>query len=155
MFRGSVRCFSCCALVSHQRCARTPSADLFLRRAKASVQLNDHHAVLDDTRNVLKVWCCPPLAHAHEARASCRLFQHLVVSFAHTPPLCSPLQVDENNLEALLLRGRAFFALGEPNDIDTALSHFRHGLKLDPEHKARHTCPSSASCCGWPACCGV
>ncbi|KAF8395204.1 hypothetical protein HHK36_019147 [Tetracentron sinense] len=37
----------------------------------------------------------------------------------------------ENNLEALLLRGRAYYYLA---DHDVALRHFQKGLRLDPEH---------------------
>ncbi|OIW21555.1 hypothetical protein TanjilG_06248 [Lupinus angustifolius] len=41
------------------------------------------------------------------------------------------LKEDENNLEALLLRGRAFYYLA---DHDVATRHFQKGLRLDPEH---------------------
>lgn len=41
------------------------------------------------------------------------------------------LKEDENNLEALLLRGRAYYYLA---DHDVATRHFQHGLRLDPEH---------------------
>ncbi|KAF5750369.1 hypothetical protein HS088_TW03G00705 [Tripterygium wilfordii] len=41
------------------------------------------------------------------------------------------LKEDENNLEALLLRGRAYYYLA---DHDVALRHFQKGLRLDPEH---------------------
>lgn len=41
------------------------------------------------------------------------------------------LREDENNLEALLLRGRAYYYLA---DHDVALRHFQKGLRLDPEH---------------------
>ncbi|CAL0310458.1 unnamed protein product [Lupinus luteus] len=41
------------------------------------------------------------------------------------------LKEDENNLEALLLRGRAFYYSA---DHDVATRHFQKGLRLDPEH---------------------
>ncbi|KAK6943777.1 Tetratricopeptide repeat 2 [Dillenia turbinata] len=41
------------------------------------------------------------------------------------------LKEDENNLEALLLRGRAYYYLA---DHDVAMRHFQKGLRLDPEH---------------------
>ncbi|KAJ6803888.1 dnaJ protein P58IPK-like protein A [Iris pallida] len=41
------------------------------------------------------------------------------------------LKEDESNLEALLLRGRAYYYL---SDHDVALRHFQKGLRFDPEH---------------------
>ncbi|KAG1371578.1 putative DnaJ protein P58IPK [Cocos nucifera] len=41
------------------------------------------------------------------------------------------LKQDEDNLEALLLRGRAYYYL---SDHDVATRHFQKGLRLDPEH---------------------
>ncbi|XP_010037954.2 dnaJ protein P58IPK homolog isoform X1 [Eucalyptus grandis] len=41
------------------------------------------------------------------------------------------LKEDENNLEALLLRGRAYYYLA---DHDVAMRHYQKGLRLDPEH---------------------
>ncbi|CAI0471482.1 unnamed protein product [Linum tenue] len=41
------------------------------------------------------------------------------------------LREDENNLEALLLRGRAYYYLA---DHDVASKHYQKGLRLDPEH---------------------
>lgn len=41
------------------------------------------------------------------------------------------LKEDENNLNALLLRGRAYYYLA---DHDVALRHYQKGLRLDPEH---------------------
>ncbi|XP_058098692.1 dnaJ protein P58IPK homolog isoform X2 [Magnolia sinica] len=41
------------------------------------------------------------------------------------------LKEDENDLEALLLRGRAYYYLA---DHDVAFRHFQKGLRLDPEH---------------------
>ncbi|KAL9266330.1 DnaJ protein P58IPK-like protein [Drosera capensis] len=43
------------------------------------------------------------------------------------------LKEDENNLEALLLRGRAYYYLA---DHDVAQRHYQKGLRLDPEHSA-------------------
>ena len=42
------------------------------------------------------------------------------------------LKIDGDNIEALELRGGAYYVLGE---IDTAMNHYRKGLKYDPEHK--------------------
>lgn len=41
------------------------------------------------------------------------------------------LKEDENNLEALLLRGRAYYYLA---DHDVASRHYQKGLRSDPEH---------------------
>lgn len=41
------------------------------------------------------------------------------------------LKVEPENIEALELRGRAYYVLGE---METAMNHFRQGLKFDPEH---------------------
>ncbi|KAL1153452.1 hypothetical protein V6Z11_A09G177100 [Gossypium hirsutum] len=41
------------------------------------------------------------------------------------------LKEDENNLEALLLRGQAYYYLA---DHDVAQRHYQKGLRLDPEH---------------------
>lgn len=42
------------------------------------------------------------------------------------------LKAHSNHIEAYQLRGEAYFRLGEH---DTAVTHFREGLKLDPEHQ--------------------
>jgi DnaJ family protein C protein 3 len=42
------------------------------------------------------------------------------------------LKAHSNHIEAYELRGQAYFRLG---DHDTAVNHYREGLKLDPEHK--------------------
>ncbi len=42
------------------------------------------------------------------------------------------LRADPQNLAVLLLRGRAYYQLGEK---DLALKHYKSGLKSDPEHK--------------------
>lgn len=41
------------------------------------------------------------------------------------------LKEDEDNIDALLLRGRAYYYLA---DHDVALRHYQKGLRLDPEH---------------------
>lgn len=41
------------------------------------------------------------------------------------------LKLEPENLEALELRGRSYYIIGE---LDTAMNHFRTGLKFDPEH---------------------
>lgn len=41
------------------------------------------------------------------------------------------LKIEGDNLEALELRGRAYYFLGE---FDMAMNHFRKGLNSDPEH---------------------
>ncbi|KAL5546184.1 hypothetical protein UlMin_005871 [Ulmus minor] len=41
------------------------------------------------------------------------------------------LKENEDNLEALLLRGRAYYYLA---DHDVAIRHYQKGLRLDPEH---------------------
>lgn len=43
------------------------------------------------------------------------------------------LQNDKSSMEALYIRGRAYYFLGEH---DNALTHYKEGLRLDPEHRA-------------------
>jgi len=43
------------------------------------------------------------------------------------------LRIDPQNLAVLLLRGKAYYQMGEK---DLALTHFKSGLRSDPEHKA-------------------
>eukprot|EP01083_Nonionella_stella_P313329 1124326_1 len=43
------------------------------------------------------------------------------------------LRANPQNLDVLLLRGRAYYQLGEK---ELALKHYKSGLKSDPEHKA-------------------
>jgi tetratricopeptide (TPR) repeat protein len=42
------------------------------------------------------------------------------------------LKLESNNMEALELRGRAYYVIGE---LETAMNHYRTALKFDPEHK--------------------
>lgn len=42
------------------------------------------------------------------------------------------LKLESDNLEALELRGRAYYIIGE---LDTSINHYRKALKFDPEHK--------------------
>jgi DnaJ homolog subfamily C member 3 len=42
------------------------------------------------------------------------------------------LKLEGDNMEALELRGSAYYVIGE---FDTAMAHFRQALKYDPEHK--------------------
>jgi len=42
------------------------------------------------------------------------------------------LQQDQSSLDALFVRGQAYYYLGEH---DNALTHWKEGLRLDPEHK--------------------
>lgn len=46
------------------------------------------------------------------------------------------LKAHSNHIEAYELRGLAYYRLGEH---DTAIQHYREGLKLDPEHKGCKT----------------
>ena len=46
------------------------------------------------------------------------------------------LQEDKSNLAALAARGQAFYSL---NEHDTALSHYKEGLRSDPDHKQLKT----------------
>jgi len=43
------------------------------------------------------------------------------------------LKFEADSIEALELRGRSYYLLGE---LDMAMNHYRRGLKLDPEHKS-------------------
>jgi DnaJ family protein C protein 3 len=43
------------------------------------------------------------------------------------------LKLEADNMEALELRGRAYYIIGE---LETAINHYRKALHLDPEHKA-------------------
>lgn len=42
------------------------------------------------------------------------------------------LKQESDNIDALQLRGQSYYAIGE---LDSAMNHFRQGLKYDPEHK--------------------
>lgn len=42
------------------------------------------------------------------------------------------LKIESDNMEALELRGGSYYILGE---LETAMNHYRKGLKYDPEHK--------------------
>lgn len=42
------------------------------------------------------------------------------------------LKQESDNIEALELRGKSYYALGE---MESAMNHYRLGLKYDPEHK--------------------
>lgn len=46
------------------------------------------------------------------------------------------LRVQKDNIDALTLRGNAYYALGE---LDTSKEHYRMALKYDPEHKGSKT----------------
>jgi len=41
------------------------------------------------------------------------------------------IKIDSNSIEALELRGKSYYIIGE---YESAKTHFRHGLKFDPEH---------------------
>jgi DnaJ homolog subfamily C member 3 len=45
------------------------------------------------------------------------------------------LRSDDSNIEALAMRGIAMYKMGGLEELETAISHFRTGLRLDPEHK--------------------
>jgi tetratricopeptide (TPR) repeat protein len=42
------------------------------------------------------------------------------------------LKIEADNMEALELRGRAYYIIGE---LETSINHYRKALKFDPEHK--------------------
>jgi DnaJ homolog subfamily C member 3 len=46
------------------------------------------------------------------------------------------LKMERDNMEALTLRGNAYYVLGE---LDTAKEHYRQALKYDPEHAGSKT----------------
>lgn len=63
-------------------------------------------------------------------RAHCNYhLQELYDTIADTGRI---LKIEADNMEALELRGGAYYILGE---IDTAMNHYRKGLKYDPEDK--------------------
>lgn len=69
-------------------------------------------------------------AHVFLKRAWCHYqSQQYFESIADTGKV---LKIEQDNIEALQLRGDAYYHLGE---IDTAINHYRKGLKFDPEHK--------------------
>ncbi|ETW10253.1 hypothetical protein H310_00603 [Aphanomyces invadans] len=47
----------------------------------------------------------------------------------------SVLRLEPGSLEALQLRGEAYYSLGDNQSLEAAVSHFRQGLQFDPEHK--------------------
>jgi len=63
-------------------------------------------------------------------RAHCQYFAgDMYEAIADTGKL---LKIEGNNIEALELRGNAYYVLGE---LESAINHYRQGLKYDPEHK--------------------
>lgn len=77
-------------------------------------------------------------AMKHVEQASDLTFQraqalyHLGDYYGAISDLGRVLKAHSNHIEAYELRGQAYFRLG---DHDTAVNHYREGLKLDPEHK--------------------
>ncbi|GBG26359.1 DnaJ-like subfamily C member 3 [Hondaea fermentalgiana] len=70
-------------------------------------------------------------AHVKQLRAEARFRQgKFYESIADAGEV---LKADPDNQEALLLRGRGYYLVG---DHEMALRHFREGLKKDPEHVA-------------------
>ena len=68
-------------------------------------------------------------AHVFIARAWCNL--RLGDWYETVADTGKALKIEGDNLEALELRGRAYYVLGE---FEMAMNHYRKGLQLDPEH---------------------
>ena len=68
-------------------------------------------------------------AHVFMQRAFCSL--HMGDYYESIADTGKALKIEGDNLEALELRGRAYYFLGE---FDMAMNHFRKGLNSDPEH---------------------
>lgn len=63
-------------------------------------------------------------------RAFCLYFSgEMYESIADTGKV---LKIESNNIPALELRGGAYYTLGE---LESAMNHYRQGLKFDPEHE--------------------
>ncbi|KAL7248123.1 hypothetical protein ACSBR2_002932 [Camellia fascicularis] len=129
------------------------TAELF-ERVSQSIKVKHYSDALDDLNAAIEA--APTLSEAYWHRASvlrqlCRFwFTNFITIFFDTAKLLKVkllltakdysgaitetgyiLKQDENNLEALLLRGRAYYYLA---DHDVASRHFQKGLHLDPEH---------------------
>eukprot|EP01006_Ploeotia_vitrea_P012390 TRINITY_DN32849_c0_g1_i1.p1 TRINITY_DN32849_c0_g1~~TRINITY_DN32849_c0_g1_i1.p1 ORF type:complete len:481 (+),score=6.51 TRINITY_DN32849_c0_g1_i1:88-1530(+) len=65
------------------------------------------------------------------SRAICSL--HLGDYYETVADSGKALKIEGNNLEALELRGKGYYLLGE---FDMAMNHFRQGLQYDPEHNS-------------------
>lgn len=84
-------------------------------RSKDLVSVILRHADSSPTMFLKRAWCNYFLGEHYEC-------------IADTGKL---LKIEPDNLEALELRGRSYYVLGE---CDAAQNHFRQGLKYDPEH---------------------
>eukprot|EP00897_Mesotaenium_endlicherianum_P006267 jgi/Mesen1/5669/ME000288S04880 len=77
------------------------------------------------------------LAHAPDCREARMMKAELMLAAGDysgvVAETASALKADENDLAALLLRGRGYFYLG---DHEHALKHYQMGLRSDPEHGA-------------------
>ncbi|KAK9124299.1 hypothetical protein Sjap_013901 [Stephania japonica] len=133
------------------------SASDFLKKASESIKHRHYGEALEDLNTALEA--DPTLSDAYRQRASvlrqlCRFeesektykkFLELKPGFSAAEKELSQLlqaqsaiaesgfilKENEDNLEALLLRGRAYYFLA---DHDVALRHYQKGLRLDPEH---------------------
>lgn len=70
-------------------------------------------------------------AHALLKRGWCHYHMHEFFEAIADSGKLLKIELD-NNIEGLLLRGNAYYQLGE---LEMAINHYRKALKSDPEHK--------------------
>eukprot|EP01042_Synura_sphagnicola_P033559 gene33559-43092_t len=96
-------------------------AKLTLRLGKCEEAEKDFAVLKSYAENAAQIFLKRAWCHYHS--------QQVFESIADTGKV---LKLEQDNIEALQLRGDAYYHLGE---IDTAINHYRKGLKFDPEHK--------------------
>jgi len=108
------------------QCARaTRDGDL-------SMQRNDWHNCKEQLSAAIRVAeNAPSLLYK---RAQCHFYMgDLYEAIADTGKV---LKMEANNIPSLELRGSAYYVLGE---FESAMNHYRQGLKFDPEHNGCKT----------------
>lgn len=97
------------------------------REGDKSYAAGHYSAAKDHFTNVLKVSEASTLYLLH--RAFC--YFKLGDSYEAIADTGKVLKLEADNLEALEVRGNAYYVLGE---LDMAMNHYRKALKSDPEH---------------------
>jgi DnaJ homolog subfamily C member 3 len=100
--------------------------------AEKAIQMGRWQAAKDNFNDALRV--ADAAASLYLQRAYAHF--HTGDQFEAIADTGKALKLESDNLEALELRGRCYYTLG---DLDMAMNHFRKGLKSDPEHKGIKT----------------
>lgn len=130
-------CSHCNLLIYPRMNAASKDADLFQQatQCKNAIVQGDR-AFASNRWQVAQEYFTEALRHAENAaglllkRGWCQY--HQLQYFESIADTGKVLKIESDNIEALQLRGEAYYQLGE---LDMSLNHYRKGLKLDPEHK--------------------